>query len=442
MFRFTLLSFALLASVAASAQQQGVTIYNQGASVVTEARSISLQKGVQDIQWSALPDQLLPQTLLLQGQGVELLGSRYLGDTLNAQAVLKRRQGQNITLLRDDGQGGDITRTAQLVSASQPVLVKVDGRIEVLDANSPWRIAFASLPPALTATPALNLRVKAESGGTTPLRLTYQVNGLGWSGEYVGRYDDDAQTLRLHGQAVLRNNSGGDFVDAKVDLIAGDIARAGGGRPYPVMARAQAFKSDAAPEAAPAFEYYRYDLPGKLTLANGETRNVSLFKSQSFPVKREYRIENGWRSVGDKSIAHAQIRIGFNNTLNKPLPAGTVRVYDASASPLLLGEDHIGHTAKKQPVSLTLGRAFDISAERIMVDQTRDGQTRTWQRRIVVSNAKDRAVKVKVVESLPGDWKILSESLTHTKIDANRVAWIVGVPKGGKAVLNYRMQYR
>lgn len=428
--------------LAGSVQAADVSIFNQGPSVVTEARSVTLQKGMQELPWPGLPEQLLPQTLLLQGKGVTLAGSRYLRDTLNAQAMLERREGQRVILLRDDGQGGDITRSAELVSASRPLIVRVDDRVEVLDANSPWRVALDALPPSLPASTALGLRVNSESAGDVPLRLTYQVNGLGWSGEYVGRYNDDAQTLSLQGQALLRNNSGGDFVNADVDLIAGDIQRANGGGPQPVMMRAEAFKSDAAPQASPAFEYYRYELPGPLTLANSEIRSVTLFSGQSLKVEREYRIADGWRSDGDTTRAQADIRISFDNSLGRPLPAGTVRVYDQTSSPLLLGEDRIGHTPEKQPVSLTLGRAFDITAERRVTDQSRDGQTRESERRIVVHNSKDRAVKVKLVERLPGDWEVLSESLPHARLDANRAVWMLGVPKGGKAVLNYRIRYR
>ncbi len=438
-----LIFLALSLGLSVSVQAADLSLFNQGASVVTEARNIELKKGAQDLVWPRLPEQILPQTLLLQGDGVSLIGSRCLRDTLNAQALLDRREGQIITLLRGDGQGGDIAREAQLVSASRPLIVRVDNRIEVLDANSPWRVALDSLPGALPASPALSLRVSSKSAGKVRLRLTYQVNGLDWSGEYVGRYDDGKQTLNLRAQAVLRNNSGGDFENAKVNLIAGDIARARGGSPRPVMMRSESFKAaDAAPSASQAFEYYRYDLPGKITLANGETRSVTLFNAQGIAVKREYRIEGGWRSNGDVPTAHAEIRVNFDNTLDNPLPAGTVRVYDASASPLLLGEDQIQHTPEKQPVTLTLGRAFDISAERRETEQTREGQTRESERRIVISNAKDKSVQVKLVERLPADWEILSESLPHTKVDANRVQWVIGVPKGGKAVLNYRVRYR
>lgn len=429
--------------ISAAVHAIDVTIYNQGPSVVTQARSMNLKAGSQDLAWPDLPEQMLPQTLLLQGQGVSLTGSRYLREALNAQTLLERYEGQSVLLLRDDGQGGDVVRNARLVSATRPLIVRVDDRIEVLDAGSPWRVALNSLPQDLPASAALVLRVAAHSAGKQQLRLTYQVDGLAWNAEYVGRYDDAEQRLTLQGAAVLQNNSGGDFIDADVDLVAGDIARSYSGGPRPMMMRAEAFKAaDAAPSASPAFEYYRYALPGRISLLQGETRGIALFAAQALEVAREYRLEDGWRADGDVPEAHPDIRLSFENTLDRPLPAGSVRVYDGAASPLLLGEDAIGHTAKGEPVSLTLGQAFDITGQRRVTDQSRDGQTRESERRIVISNAKDESVQVKVVERLPGDWEILSESLPHTRLDANRAVWVVGVPRGGKAVLNYRVRYR
>ena len=454
---FGLLAAAGLLSTPAVAQNQNqnrsqtstnpgpeISLYNQGASVVTETRTQTLESGAQFVTWPDVAEQIAPETLMLRGEGVTLVGSRYLRDTLNGRALLERRVGQRVTLLREDGQGGDIVREGRLVSAGGTPIVKVDERIEILDSRSPWRIALGELPEQLPASAQLRLHLNAEQAGEIPLRLTYQVGGLAWRGEYVGRYDDEAHRLSLNAQAVLRNNSGGDFTGAGVTLVAGNIQRTGNGSRRPMMMRAAADSAgyESAPEAEKAFEYYRYDLPGRVDLLNSETRAVSLFHAQSLDVEREYRLESGWRSNnGDTPSAHPEIRVRFSNTLGRPLPAGAVRVYDDADTPLLLGEDRIRHTPEDAPVSLTLGRAFDIRATRRVTDSRRDGQTRESERRIVVSNGKSESVKVKVVERLPGDWKVTSQSLPHNKVDANRVAWTVGVPAGGKAVLNYRVRY-
>jgi len=194
--------------------------------------------------------------------------------------------------------------------------------------------------------------------------------------------------------------------------------------------------------AEQAFEYYRYTIPNAVTLRDGERRSLALFDAEQVDVAREYRIEGGWRSVGETQRAHAAIRLSFENDLGKPLPGGTVRVYDTAESPMLLGEPRISDTPEGQQAVLTLGRSFDITAERTTIDRERDGKAREIERRIVISNAKDRAVEVKLVESLPGDWRVLSQTADHERLDAKRVAWSLDVAAGGETTLRYRIRYR
>ena len=51
-------------------------------------------------------------------------------------------------------------------------------------------------------------------------------------------------------------------------------------------------------------------------------------------------------------------------------PAGTVRVYqkDSKGGLLFIGEDHIDHTPKDEFVTVKIGNAFDLVAERKQTD--------------------------------------------------------------------------
>ncbi|MDX1575809.1 MAG: hypothetical protein R3285_06430, partial [Kiloniellales bacterium] len=59
---------------------------------------------------------------------------------------------------------------------------------------------------------------------------------------------------------------------------------------------------------------------------------------------------------------------------------------------------------------------------------------------IVLSNAKDEAVRVKVVGHMPPGWRMLEENRPHEAETANRIAWSLEVPAGGEATLTYRVQ--
>lgn len=429
----------LLLVVAAPVGAADLTVYNRGAALVTEHREMRLETGEQTVAWPGLPRALLADTLTLSGRDVRLTGYRDSRELLRPEALWPRLVGETVLLRRGDGQGGDVEREAMLLSADGPPLVRLDDRVEVLDAGSPWRIAVP-WPETLPQTPAVVLDVRAGSAGTRDLALTYQTGGLVWNAEYVARYDDENRRLTLQANAVIRNDSGGDWIDADVALVAGEIARTGDRGPAPMAMRMEAAADGVAAQSD--FEYYRYELPAPVTLRGGETRGLALLAPAELAVTREYRIEGGWRRVGDVPRTNATVRLSFENAQKRPLPAGTVRVYDTDDPPQLLGEDTIGHTPEDATAALTLGRAFDITAERTVEEEVRDGAARESERRIIVSNAKDETVKVRLVESMPGDWEIVSQNLPHQKLDADRASWIVGVPANGKARLNYRVRWR
>lgn len=442
--RIQLIALLLAASLPASAAEMArLTLFNQGAALVTEHRSLRLQAGEQSVIWPGLPRELLAETLMLTGAGVQLTGYRDSRGLPRPEALWERFVGETVTLRREDGQGGDVERRGVLLSAAGAPVVRVDDRVEVLDARSPWRIA-APWPEDLPETPALALDIRSASAGTRGLTLTYQTGGLGWNTEYVARYDDKARRLALRANALIRNQSGGDWNGAELTLVAGEIARAANRGAMPMRLAMAEAADGVTPESG--FEYYRYRLPSPVTLRNGETLSLGLLDGAELEVEREYRVEGGWRRVGDTPRANAAIRLSFDNQLDRPLPAGTVRVYDTGRGindpPQLLGEDAIGHTPEGAAAALTLGRAFDITAERVVEEERRDGAARESERRIVVSNAKDEPVKVRIVESLPGNWEIVSQNLPHEKLDANRASWVVGVPANGKARLSYRVRWR
>ncbi len=47
-----------------------------------------------------------------------------------------------------------------------------------------------------------------------------------------------------------------------------------------------------------------------------------------------------------------------------------------------------------------------------------------------------------VRESLPGDWTVIEESQSHTKMAAGAAQWQINVPAKGSADLTYRVRTR
>jgi hypothetical protein len=337
------------------------------------------------------------------------------------------------------------------VAGGVPVF-RVGGAIETGGTNSPWRIRFDDLPAGLRERPTLIAELEAASAGQQKIDLAYITGGLSWKADYVAVFDEDAGRLQLTGLASLSNASGADFGNARVRLIAGSLNRASA-PPMPKMMRAMAMPAAEAMDASVApvqsFEYYAYDLPRRVTLMDRETRQLPLLAATPLKVSREYRLDSsqgiGWRHMQDgEQRANAAVYLNAKNETGRPLPRGVVRIYGAGDEALqLLGEDMLPHLPAGEKIELLAGQAFDLTARRVQLkhDQLgRDQFAARWQ--VVVKNAKGRAVEVRVIEPMPGDWKIEDASHPHERLDANRAAWTLKVPANGETKLEYRVSWR
>ncbi len=106
--------------------------------------------------------------------------------------------------------------------------------------------------------------------------------------------------------------------------------------------------------------------------------------------------------------------------LGMPLPAGTIRVYqaDSRGGSLFVGEDHIDHTPKDENISLHIGNAFDIVAERKQTDYKKlSDRLYEFEYEITLRNHKDVPITVEVNEPIGGDWEMVSSTY---KFDQDR----------------------
>ena len=126
-----------------------------------------------------------------------------------------------------------------------------------------------------------------------------------------------------------------------------------------------------------------------------------------------------------------------------PLPAGTVRVYqaDSHGGVLFVGEDNIDHTPKDESVRLHIGNAFDIVAERKQTDFQRiSDRVYEMEYEITLRNHKDVPITVQVNEPIGGDWQMLSSTYKAEKTAAFAAQFEVPVEKDGTSVLRYRVR--
>jgi hypothetical protein len=437
-----------------------VTIYNESLALIREERQVSLNAGRNLLALREVSGQIEPETASLRslsGAHLNLLEQNFDFDLLTPQTLLGKYVGKTVTVVRyNDQSNKETSEQATVLANNDGVVLKYADRIETgLPANG--RLIYSDVPETLRDQPTLVVDLDSDKSGVQSVELSYLSAGLGWKADYVVSLADDEKTLDLAGWVTLTNGSGAAYNNAKLQLVAGDVNRV---KEYMMVSapKRKAILTDALAVPPPMarqelFEYHLYTLGRPTTLRDQQTKQVALLSAARVPVKKEYRMEGSplWYSEESKTPERGDKRsvevfIEFDNKdgdLGQPLPKGAVRVYkkDKEGRPLFIGEDRIDHTPKNELVRLKLGKAFDITGNWKRTDFSRLAK-RVFEQEITIelTNAKDVPVTVRVVEPVPGDWKMLKENYSHIKSSASSAMWDVPVPANGKSALQYRIQ--
>ena len=190
-------------------------------------------------------------------------------------------------------------------------------------------------------------------------------------------------------------------------------------------------------------------------MLNNESKQISLLAASSIPLTKAYEVDGQqyyYRSAmrpGAPVKDPVQVYYRFKNeekaNLGMPLPAGTVRVYqaDSGGNVLFAGEDRIDHTPKDEELNLHVGNAFDVVAERKQTDYKMvTNQVHEMEYEITLRNHKATPISVEVNEPIGGDWEMLNSTYAWTKTAAFAAQFVVPVEKDGTAVLRYRVRVR
>jgi hypothetical protein len=452
-------------STLADQQEVAVTIYNDNLALVKDQRKVQLQRGAQSLAFRDVSARMRPETAQLRsltapGQ-LSVLEQNFDFDLLTPQKLLEKYVGQAVTVVRTNpATGVETSETATVLAANNGVVLQIGQRIET---GIPGRLVFGQVPPNLRDRPTLVMALDNRGNPQQSLELSYLTSGLGWRADYVVELNAADDQIDMSGWVTLTNTSGAAYRNARLQLVAGDVNQV---TPDPAnldrvrtMAAPMMAKSEQRMAEESLFEYHLYTLDRPTTLAENQTKQVSLLSASGVPARKELLLRgNDYYYQSAAGELGQKIKIGvfveIDNTevarLGMPLPKGVVRVYkkDSAGNAQFIGEDRIDHTPKNERVRLKLGDAFDVTADKKQTDFKKLGGTGKYNYvfesayQLVIKNAKKEAVAVTVQEPVPGDWEILNASHIHTKGAANTAVWKVTVPAEGRTVLTYRALVR
>ena len=489
---------ALLATPLALAQQDtqptALTIYNQSFAVARTFIDLDLHTGVNEITTPNVTSRLEPDSVVLRdpagARPIHVLEQNYDAAIVNQDWLLQKYEGKTIDFQFTTPQGiqtvqGKILRApsqtpyeyspqGQLTSGgpTQP-LIEVDGKMQFQLPGTPL---FPAATDGLLLKPTLRWQIQSDKSERFKAELAYITGGFDWAANYNVVVPDVAEVTGNEkadfvGWVTIHNNSGTEFPQARIKLMAGDVSKL---QPAVVagrvmnMAALEAPMAKAVPQVTqkPFDDFHLYDLNRIVALRDGETKQVQFLDAAQVTVHRNYLYDgaaqfqtyydnggiNQNRSYGldsgnTKISIVEEIKNSEANHLGVPLPAGRIRLYrrDADGQMEFVGEDTIDHTPTDDTLKLLTGSAFDVKGSRRQTDfhVNVNGHTLDESFEIKLTNQKQQPVTVNVIEHLyrGANWEITDKSSVYTKTDSRTIQIPIQVPAKGDATLTYSVRY-
>lgn len=440
----------VLMSVSSFIYAASVTIYNDNFALVRDTKEVNLKSGTQTIEIDDVsakidPTSVLPK-FLSDSDKITILEQNYDFDLVNSSKLLQKYIGKDITVERYLPNSQKEKISGKLLSVQGGTIIKTNNDKIVI--NPDGEISLPKMPDGLMLKPTLSWLINSKVAGKKKLELTYKTTGFSWIADYVAVLNKDDKNIDLNAWVTINNTSGATYNDAKLKLVAGDVNTV---KPAVRSTNVMMAKSMAVLESADAagfqeqsfFEYHIYKLQRKANLKDNEKKQIEFTSAQNIPVEKKFTYQS---SKNNKVEISLKFKNNKASNLGIPLPKGKVRVFKSDGDSIeFVGEDTIDHSPENKDMRLTLGNAFDITAEKKMTNSSRNNSAKQSEEsyEIVLKNAKAETVKVDVIETFYGwsNWKIVSNSQKFEKKDSNTIVFEVEIPAKSEKKVEYKVKY-
>lgn len=315
-----------------------ITVYGSSFAQIEETRTVSLSSGSNRIQLLGVSGQYTPDSLRIvnvDGPGAfEYKSATYQPANLNREEILRRSIGETISVVIGSGPNSKtVSGKLQAVSGSQLILVDSSGKTHITSSSN---LTFDKLPSGLSSTASLVIEANVDVAGDYEVSFFYESRGFGWSAKHSLIYNEEARQLDDFQTTVnVVNNSGTTFSGANLWLLSGDVRQNAKG-----MARGSSYRLQMMDESSGASvesvgERKVYKIPGTVDLVAGQSRQIPIYEAQNVPVEKEFVLTSwDYQYRDSESLAPVKVRLNLKNctlsNLGTPLPAATVKVYQAN----------------------------------------------------------------------------------------------------------------
>jgi len=371
-------------------------VYNSNVGLVHESRDLKLKKEDVQIIYEDVASSINTDSVNVSlPKGISLFSQQYRYDKLTQNKLLDAHIGEKVSVnLLKDAKNFKTIRATLLSNDGSSCIITHQNQISIVESKN---IIFDTIPKELITKPSLVWNIQTDKEIDAQMSIDYLINHISFKSDYILQLDHER--ANLSGWITIDNRSGKAFENTELHVLAGEINRARQARQNYRIATSMVQMADSPEVAHQAHEgYHFYTIPFKVNLANNEKTQIKFITQNDIDIKREYRVQMNNPNRFSGEVKHDVTQEITIKGLDFPLPKGIARTYSKLQNTnILLGESHIQHTPKDTPISLTLGKNFDLKLTETLTNTKRGSK---YHENDVTYTIKNSSNETKTVEIL------------------------------------------
>ena len=385
-----------------SEAETSLTIYNDDFAIVRDTLNLDLKAGVNEVRFSDVALYPEPSSVILRDPSgkteLQIQEQAFRGGNVTQETMLGRCEGQTIDFLHyEDGKlqiiQGKVIRSGRVKPGNNssgsdsenrtpPVqpMIEVNGKLQF---QLPGIPLFPPVAQNQTMKPEFTWKIATKTPTKLDAEIAYTAYAINWSADYNIITSEDSDAVQVLGWMTIANETGKNFENVRVKLVAGTIAklspRAKPGVPEPAASTERTIVTGSYINNDPKQldEYYVYTHPALISVQDREQKQVQFLAANGVQSKKIYSYygpaNDAHPSANSadlspeanvESVTRVNVVREFNNSadnhLGTPLPRGRMRFFRRSSDQELefIGEYDSNGTPADEKVEATTGFAF------------------------------------------------------------------------------------
>jgi len=415
LFLFTIV---LTQETLSSDNSREITIYKDGFAILKEPIIWNLKAGKNTTRFDNLSPNIVFDSPNLYLEDVQVLSQTMNRNFNSSDTFLKNNIGSSVEVRLSNGtvnQGKllDINGSSVSVNTNKGLMIFQRSKIDFINLKTnDIQDKFS---------PEISWDIFSSQDQTVFAELTYLTSGFSWKPIYKLELNKSDNSAILSVDAEIVNHSNINLLGININIVEGKLNQVVSNRSSSMQMQARIINDSNSNKLG---DFYIFNLGNNLNLKSLESVQFPLIPKRNISYEKIYVFSNTERNQKDEPLG---VEISFDNSeennLNLPLPSGVIYLYDRSIDNKLnfLAKNNISQLYKGGSASFSAGKAFDIVGKRRILNYDRQSNVEESTISLQVINSSEKAIKVKVIEKIVGDWVVKQSSSMYIKDDASTI---------------------